>query len=220
MFKKQNEKRSKTIYKDKVKLYRFGTLVKSLYIFIIILLGDKIVNYVWLIGTLSGVSTATSAFPFNMIESENILPKERGKYLGYASAAMEITSLIVPVLLGAYITARSYTVVAIWILIIALTKLIISFKIQNKNIQTKKVNIKGFCHLIKKDKTLKKVYLIEFFKGINRNGVMSLVVSLLIIYNTANEFELGGWTSFFSLLSIIAMYLFGKLYNQEKKKSY
>lgn len=36
--------------KDKVKLYRFGIFVKSVYIFIIALLGEKITNYVWLIG--------------------------------------------------------------------------------------------------------------------------------------------------------------------------
>ena len=76
--------------KDKVKLYRFCIFVKSVYIFIIALLGDKITDYVWLIGILSGVSTATTGFPFNMIESENISIKERGKYIGYASAGMEI----------------------------------------------------------------------------------------------------------------------------------
>lgn len=47
---------------------------------------------------------------------------------------------------------------------------------------------------------------------------MSLVVSLLIIYQTNNEFELGSWTSLFSLFTIIAMYLFGKYYNKSKKK--
>lgn len=204
--------------KDKVKLYRFGIFVKSVYIFIIALLGDKITDYVWLIGILSGISTATTGFPFNMIESENISIKERGKYIGYASAGMEIVSLLVPILLGAYITVQSYTTAAILIFIFSILKLIVSFKIENKNIQTKKFNIKAFYHILKKDNTLKKLYAIEFFKGINRNGVMSLVVSLLIIYYANSEFELGGWTSLFSLLSIIAMYLFGKFYKKSKKK--
>ena len=58
--------------KNKIKLYRFGTIIKSLYIFMIILLGERIVNYVYLIGVMYGISIATTGFPFNMIESENI----------------------------------------------------------------------------------------------------------------------------------------------------
>lgn len=72
--------------------------------------------------------------------------------------------------------------------------------------------------ILKTDSTLKKIYAIEFFKGINRNGVMSLVVSLLIIYYANSEFELGGWTSLLSLLAIIAMYLFGKFYKKNQKR--
>lgn len=204
--------------KNKVILYRFGIFIKSLYICLIIVLGDKIINYVYIIGIMYGISTATTGFPFNMIESENISIKERSKYIGYASVATEITSLIIPILLGAYITITSYEISAILILIFSILKLILSFKIKNKNVQTQKVNLKDFFNIFKKDTTLKKLYTIEFFKGINRYGVMSLVVSLLIIYNTSNEFELGSWSSLFSLFTIIAMYLFGKHYNKTKKR--
>jgi len=47
---------------------------------------------------------------------------------------------------------------------------------------------------------------------------MSLVVSLLIIYNTKNEFELGWISSLLSLCSILAMYIFAKFYKQKHKK--
>lgn len=204
--------------KDKVKLYRFGTFVKALYIFIIIILGDKIVKYVYIIGIMYGISTATTGFPYNMIESENIAIKERSKYIGYASVATEIIGLIMPILLGAYITITSYKIVAILILIFSIFKLILSFGIKNKNIQKSKINLKDFYKIIKKDFTLRKLYLIEFLKGINRYGVMSLVVSLLIIYQTNNELEIGGWTSIFSLFTIISMYLFGKYYKETHKK--
>lgn len=204
--------------KDKVKLYRFGTLVKSIYIFMIIILGEKIVNYVYIIGIMYGISTATTGFPYNMIESENVSNKERSKYIGFAAVATEITSLIIPVLLGAYITFESYQVAAILIFVFSILKLMLTFKIKNKNVQSKSVNLKEFCKFFSKDSTLKKLYAIEFLKGINRYGVMSLVVSLLIIYQSSNEFELGGWTSLFSLFTIIAMYLFGKYYKNTQKR--
>lgn len=204
--------------KDKVKLYRFGTFIKSIYIFMIMLLGEKIVNYVYIIGIMYGISTSTTGFPYNMIESENVSNKERSRYLGFSSVATEITSLIVPIFLGAYITFESYQVAAILIFTFSIIKLILSFKIENKNVQNSKVNLKDFYNIWSKNSILKKLYAIEFFKGFNRYGVMSLVVSLLIIYQSNNELELGSWTSLFSLFTIISMYLFGKFYKNNKKR--
>lgn len=204
--------------KDKVKLYRFGTFIKALYIFMIMILGEKIINYVYIIGIMYGISTATTGFPYNMIESENISNKERSRYIGFASAATEIISLIVPIFLGAYITFESYQVAAILIFVFSILKLLLSFKIKNSNIQNSKVNLKEFYKIFRKDSTLKKLYAIEFFKGINRYGVMSLVVSLLIIYQSINELELGSWTSLFSLFTIISMFLFGRFYKNSHKK--
>lgn len=205
--------------KNKVQLYRFGTIIKAIYIFTIIVLGEKIINYVWLIGILYGISTATTGFPYNMIESENVNNKERAKYIGYSTVITEIISLIVPILLGAYISLKSYQIAGVLIFVFSLIKVILTFKIKNKNIINDKTNLKQFFQIYKNDKYLKKLYWIEFFKGINRYGVMSLVVSLLIIYNSNNELELGGWTSIFSLATIISMYVFGRKYTKKNKKA-
>ena len=124
--------------KNKVNLYRFGMFVKSFYIFLIILLGEKIIDYVWLIGMMFGLATATTGFPFNMMESEQISNDERSKYLGYKSVATEITGLVVPILLGAYITARSYEIAAVLILAFSMLRLILSFLSKTKMCNQKK----------------------------------------------------------------------------------
>ena len=204
--------------KDKIKLYRFGIIIKSLYIFMIIVMGEKIINYVYLIGIMYGLSTATTGFPFNMIKSECISSEERVAYIGLSSFFTELISFIVPIILGGYITLKSYQVAAIVILMFSIIEIINSFNIKNKNIQTSDINIKDFISKLKKDKILKKLYTIEFLKGLNRYGVMSLVVSLLIIYNTKNEFELGWVSSLLSLCSILAMYAFAKFYKDKQKK--
>ncbi len=204
--------------KNKMNVYRFGTLIQIVYIFIIILMKEKIVNYVWLIGIIYGISVATIGFPFNMIKSEQISNQERSRYLGYEVVATESVSLIVPILLGAYITAYSYEVTAGLILVFAILKLILSFFIQNKNVQTSQINLRKMWQIFVKDENLKKLYLVEFLKGFNRYGVMSLVVSLLMIYQTENDLELGSWTSLFSLFTIISMYLFGKYYHEAQKR--
>ena len=53
-------------------------------IFLIIVLKEKILNYIYIMGIVSGISIATTGFPLNMIESENVSNNERSKYLGYS----------------------------------------------------------------------------------------------------------------------------------------
>lgn len=203
--------------KNKIKLYRFGTIIKALYVFLIIILKEKIISYVYLIAFARGLSTCASGFTFNMIESEQISNKERTKYFAYKTAGMEAVSIIVPIFLGAYITFKSYEVAAILILIFSIVKIALSFFIKNKNIQKDSIDLKGFVSKIQKDDKIKKLYFIEFLKGLNRYGVMQLVISLLIIYELNTEFELGALTSVFSIMTIVSMALFARYYNRNNE---
>lgn len=204
--------------KNKMNLYRLGAAIKAIYIFMIILMKEQIVNHIYLIGFMYGITTATTGFPFNMIESEQVEEDERCKYLGYKSAVGELVSLVIPVLLGAYISFNSYEIAAILIFIFSIIKLFFTFFIKNKNMQTEKVDLFGFAKILSKDNILKKLYMIEFLKGITVYGALSLIVSLLIIYELKTDLQLGIWTSLFSVMTIIGMMLFSKYYNKGNSK--
>lgn len=203
--------------KDKIKLYRLGIAIKAFNIFLIILLKEKIVDYVCFIGIVNGITTATTGFPFNMIESEQVESKERSQYQGYKKAAEQMIGIIIPTFLGAYITFNSYEMAAILILIFSLLRFALSLFIQNKNIQEERLCLREFISRVKKDNKIKKLYHIEFLKGITIYGVMELVVSLLIIYELKNDLELGTWTSIFAILTVISMFWFAKYYKESRE---
>lgn len=206
--------------KNKVTLYRYGTLIKAIYILLIIVLQEKILDYVWLIAIMYGISVSTTGFPFNMIESELVNEKERTKYMGYKSAIGEIMKVVVPIFLGAYITYSSYQVAAILVFIFSIIKLIISFFIKNINVSKEKMNLKKFIRAVKQmpQYPIKKLYIIEFLKGITVHGVLGIVISLLIIYEVKTELNLGMWTSFFSICMIFTMLVFSKKYDKHNSK--
>lgn len=207
--------------KNKVNLYRFGIALKAVYIFLIILLKERIIDYVWLIGIIYGISVACTGFPLNMMESELVEEKERTKYMGYRSAIGQVVKVIIPIVLGAYITFTSYQIAAILILVFSIIKLINSLLIKNKNVNVGKTNISGFIKEVKKypEYPTKKLYLIEFLKGITVHGVLSIIISLLIIYEFNTELNLGVWTSVFSICMIITMLIFAKFYNKKKSNT-
>lgn len=204
--------------KNKVNLYRFGTFLKAFYVLLIILLKEKIIDYVWLIGICYGISVACTGFPFNMMESELVEEKERTKYMGYRAAIGQIVKIVIPIVLGAYITFTSYRIAAVLILGFSLIKLGISFFIKNKNVSKEKINIPQFLKEVKNhtEYPIKKLYIIEFLKGITLHGVLGIIVSLLIIYEFNTELNLGIWTSIFSVCKISTMMLFAKYYNKKK----
>ncbi len=203
--------------KNKIRLYRLGIAIKAFNIFLIILLKEKIVDYVYLIGIVNGITTATTGFPFNMIESEQVESKERSKYQGYKEATKNIAGIVIPTFLGAYITFSSYEVAAMLILIFSLLRFGLSLFMQNGNIQEDGLRLREFISIMKKDQKIKKLYQIEFFKGITVYGVMELVVSLLIIYELKNDLELGAWTSIFAILTVISMFWFAKYYKENRE---
>lgn len=203
--------------KNKIRLYRLGIAIKAFNIFLIILLKEKIVDYVYLIGVVNGITTATTGFPFNMIESEQVESKERSKYQGYKKAAEQIIGIVIPTFLGAYITFSSYEVAAVLILVFSLLRFGLSLFMQNKNIQEDGLRLREFVSMIKRNQKIRKLYQIEFFKGITVYGVMELVVSLLIIYELKNDLELGAWTSIFAILTVISMFWFAKYYKENRE---
>lgn len=200
--------------KDKIWFYRIGIIIKTIFAFTILILGQDITNHVISLGIMYGLMTATNGFPFNMIESENITNGERIRYLGYGNALTGIVSIIAPLIIGRYITETSYTATAVPIIVITIMELLISFFLKSKNRTTKKLALKSFFKNFLKDKILWKLYAIEFLKGFNRNGVMSLVASLIVIRALSNDTAIGDWSSVFAALSTIAMLIFAKYYKK------
>lgn len=206
--------------KNKVKLYRCGTIIKAGYILLIIILKEKILDYIWLIAIIYGITVSITGFPFNMLESEAVDSKERTKYMGYKSAIGEITKVIVPIFLGAYITFSSYQIAAILVFVLSIIKVIITFFIKNVNNRNEKITLKRFVKEVKArpNYPIKKLWVIEFFKGITFNGVLDIIISLLIIYEVKTELNLGIWSSLFSICMIITMMIFAKKYNKKRPK--
>ncbi len=207
--------------RNKVVLYRYGILINSIFIILIICLKEEILNYVWLMAIIYGMSVATTGFPFNMMESELVKEKERTKYIGYRHVVGKSAQVIAPIFLGAYITITSYQIAAILVLVFSIIRLINSCFMRNVNIVKEKMDLKKFIRAVKNKKQypIKDIYIIEFLKGITVNGVLEKIIALLIIYEVQTELNLGIWSSIFSICMIFTMMIFAKKYNKYKSKN-
>lgn len=198
--------------KHRINLMRIGIILDFIYFLTIILLRDKVVDYIYLIGLLYGLEEGFYYSVYNMLESDGIANKERAKFTGTYTAIQSILSIIFPFIFGSLIYATGFIKSLIIVLIIVVLRIILSFIFKDKNIpQNSKTNFKEYFELTKNDKRFKQQYKVEFFNGLTYSeGAFSYIVTIYIIKVFSNSFSLGIFTSIFSIITCIIGILFAK----------
>lgn len=205
--------------KNRIYLIRVGIIINLIYFITILILREKIVDYIYLVGLLYGLEEGFYYSMYNNIESTAINNEERAKFTGHYTTVNAIMTIIFPLIFGGLIYKEGFIKSLIIIFVIVLFQIIISFKIQDKNIpKEQKVNLKGYKSIVKNNKNIQAEYKTQFFNGLTYSeGAFSYIVTIYIIKVFSNSISLGIFTSIFSLISALIGILFAK---QIKPKYY
>lgn len=203
--------------KHRVNLMRIGIILDFIYFLSIILLRDKIIDYIYLVGLLYGLEEGFYYSVYNMLESDGITNEERAKFTGIYTAIQSILLIIFPLIFGKFIYTTGFLKTLIIVLIIIILRIILSFVFKDKNIpQSNKVNFKEYFELTKNDKRFKQLFKVEILNGITYcEGAFSYIVTIYIIKVFSDSFSLGIFTSIFSVITCIIGILFAKLIKKE-----
>lgn len=197
----------------RVNLMRIGIILDFVYFLTIILLKDKIIDYIYLVGLLYGIEEGFYYCVYNMLETDGVKNGERAKFIGTCKAIESILSILFPLLFGSLIYATGFLKSLIIVLIIVVLRIILSFIFKDTNIpQSRKVNFKEYFKLTKNDQRFKQLGKVEIFNGITYSeGAFSYIVTIYIIKVFSNSFSLGVFTSIFSIIACVIGILFAKL---------
>lgn len=211
--------RNYTKSKNRANLMRIGIILDFVYFLSIILLKDKIINYIYLVGILYGLEEGFYYSIYNILETEGVSNDKRAKFMGIHTATESILTIMFPLLFGSLIYIEGFLKSLIVVFILILIRIIFSFIYKDNNIPDgNKTDIKKYIQLTRNDKRYKQMYMISFLNGITYSD--SAFAYIIIIYITkvfSNSFSLGIFTSVFSLITCIIGILFAK---KMKKKSY
>ena len=205
--------------KHRANLMRIGIVLDFVYFLTIILLKDKVVDYIYLVGLLYGLEEGFYYSVYNILESDGITNEERAKFAGTYTATESILSIIFPLIFGSLIYATGFLKSLIVVFIIVIIRIILSFIYKDTNIpKGNKTNMKEYFELTKKDKRFKQMYIVEFLNGlVYSEAAFAYIVTIYIIKVFSNSFSLGVFTSIFSIITFIIGILFAKFI---KKKYY
>lgn len=205
--------------KYQMEIFRVGMISKFVQLAILIILGNNVINYIWVLAIISGFSTETWSFPLNLFSSKLILNEEKKNFVVYKTILNNLVKILVPFILGTVINAKSFEVAAVIIFILSIIQILLSLKIQFKaedNNECKKLNLKKEIDNIINNSKLKRFYKMKFFKGMAYEGALDTAVTLLIIISFNSDFSLGIITSIISILTILSSYLYKKVKTKEK----
>lgn len=203
--------------KHRINLIRIGIILDFVYFLTIILLKDRIVDYMYLVGLLYGLEEGFYYSVYNMLESDGITNEERAKFNGSYTAVQSILAIIFPLIFGSLIYTTGFIKSLLLVLVIVVIRIILSFIFKDKNIpKSNKTNMKKYFELTKNDKKFKKLYILDFFNGITYSeGAFSYIVTIYILKVFSNSFSLGVFTSIFSVITCILGIVFAKFIRKE-----
>lgn len=198
-------------------LMRIGIILDFVYFLTIILLKDKIVNYIYLVGLLYGLEEGFYYSIYNILESEGITNEERAKFAGTYTAVQSILSILFPLIFGSLIYQAGFLKTLVVVLIIVGLRMVLSFIYQDQNIpKSNKTNMKKFFTLTHSDKKFKQMYQVTFLNGIlYSEAAFSYIVTIYIIRVFSDSFSLGVFTSTFSIVTFLIGILFAKWIKKE-----
>ena len=192
-----------------INMFRVGAILKGLFILLIVLLGDSLIqNYVWL-GVLYGFIEAVfwtggNTIKTLVVENEKIKP-----LISCVSINARLVGIVCPIAFGISIDAISFNRLAIFILVIVAMQIVATFLIKQVKFLSKKSKFKQFFTALKendKNKLVKKSYLMIFFRGLQY--FVPTYITFLIIFVLKTNTSLGILTTVASVVSIVILLLF------------
>lgn len=207
--------------KFRIGMFRIGVIANFIYIMSIVILKEKVIDNLWLISILYGISQSVYWFPYNLFVIDKIENTERTSYTVKKNLVVSSIGVLFPILLGTAITITNFELTAIIILAISLIQIILSFILTpDKHVnKLEKYHIGETWKKINKNKQVKKMCIVELLIGFSMSdGALGTLITILIFNAFKTDMNLGIITSISTILSMCAIKLYEKVFKNKSDK--
>lgn len=211
--------------KNRVTTYRLGIIVMSIYILLIVLFKEKISDYFILVAVFYGVAGALYWAAHDVMNTEIVDETRRKKYMTTKRIIGKLINIVFPIILGTSIELTSFTKIAIYIFILTIIQIIISFNVDKNKFNTKcceeKYSLKNYIKSLSSEQKVKlnRINKLAFLYGMMMDAIRVLVV-IITIMTFKTSMNLGILTTIFSIFSMISLYIFNKKYSKKHAKGF
>lgn len=193
---------------DRIIVLRLGVIFLTLFYVMVLLVGGRATDFLWLLGSLLGIGWGFYWLAFNVLTFEITEPETRDFFNGFMGVLASGAGMIGPISAG-FIISRledsfGYTVVFGLSLSLFVLAVLLSFLLKRRPAHGNYYFIR-ILQERKHNHSWRSLTFAHFFQGV-REGTFAFVISILVFIQTGSEFALGGYGLLHSGIACIAYY--------------
>ena len=197
--------------KYKVYYYRIGISFMALYLALIMLFKEDIVNHIYLVAFIKGLAEGFYFYPRNILNSTKINNKERKHYNGIINAINQASAIIVPLLLGIFLTYYSYVDIGKVVFILMIVIFFLSYHVKDDDKSEDSMGLIKFYRKVKRDDLVQCALIMQFLQGFTvGSGVLVGVMTIYKILYFESNLYIGILNSVLGLMTCITCIIYAK----------
>ena len=204
----------KFVKKYMLSAFRASFFVGIVKVLIIILLGDQIGNYLFLVGIIHGIEASLFWRPYSYFSIIEVPNRNRMRFETKKVVFGSLAKILSPVILGLVIADTDYISTGGLILAVSLLQLILSLVFRpSRDYKSQKTHsLYETLKKIRKLKRLRKVFWIQFLRGTFVSGAaISTIMVMLMNQAFRSDVDLGFFTTVAAIATIILFLAYDKL---------
>ena len=204
---------------NRVWIYRLGLLLRTGLVIVSIFCGKNIATMLVLAGFLNGASDAFYFASYNVLKQEMVSRKSMKSFAVIVQVLTKIVEIVIPVVMGALIEISTFAQVSIYVLVICVIQLGLSFGIKAQKPEGSNFSIKNYMNKLKQNpdtyKKMKDMYILSFVYGFA--SIVNVLMNVCIMFEFGSSFSLGALTSVFAVVSIVVILIINKVSKPGKR---
>lgn len=197
---------------SRVWIYRFGILLFGAFIVMVIFVGKELSKYIVLAGALYGLSEGVFYSAYNVLKGEMVPRRNMSRYSTLCLILDRVVRVVFPILMGFLIDNSTFSIVAIYVLVLVAIQLCITFMIKSQRPENSSFDFFAYLKSLKSKNQdmvrIKRIYHVSWLYGFKT--IFNTLFSIITIYTFKTNFKLGFFTSICAVVSIAGLLLFKK----------
>lgn len=195
---------------NKVSVFSLNLIPKIALLLAIMLLGDRVVDYLIPLGLLYGIGSAMYHLPMNAMVGEKGAPAVMNRFIGIKNTVIYLTKIITPVVLGVFIDMGSYTNIAYVLFGLSIIELGLTFMLTPSRHRSRTpIDFVGFFRCMMRFRVIREMFAMEILRGFGV-GLLNTVITMYTVYMFQTDLNLGIFTTIFAIFSIVTSWAFGR----------
>ena len=197
---------------------QLGIIVNLGLVVCLVFWANVISSFIVLVGSLCGISNALYYAGYFVMKNEFAHRVSIKKYNILTVIGVNIVKIIMPTILGFLIDSSSFANISIYMTVVTVVQLVISFFIISHKRKGARLQLRAFYRSLKRDQEarskIKYTYINAVLSGIK--NTYKLLLTVLILFAFKTNFGLGLFTSISSIATMALLILF-KLFDNNAK---